>query len=109
LIGWGVDSGDAGEIFDNILRSGDIDKGYGLLNFGNYSNPEIDNIAIDIFYNMNPIERLYLMQEGFSVAMDDVACIPLYVYYGISAMIDEISWLPRADGLIKLEDIKINS
>jgi peptide/nickel transport system substrate-binding protein len=109
LIGWGVDSGDAGEIFENILRSVDIDKGYGLLNFGNYSNPEIDKIAIDIFYNMDPVERLYLMQEGFSIAMDDVACIPLYVYYGISAMNNEISWKPRVDGLIKFEDIKINT
>ncbi|UCF50399.1 MAG: hypothetical protein JSU91_02650 [Thermoplasmatales archaeon] len=107
LVGWGVDSGDAGEIFDNILRSVDINNGFGAYNFGNYSNPDIDSIADDIFYNMNTIERLNLMQEGFEIAMQDVACVPLYTYKGISAMINEISWQPRADGLIKLEDIDI--
>ena len=107
LVGWGVDSGDAGEIFDNILRSVDINNGFGEYNFGNYSNPDIDRIADDIFYNMNTIERLNLMQEGFAIAMQDVACVPLYIYKGISAIINEISWQPRADGLIKLEDIDI--
>ena len=108
FVGWRIDSGDAGEIFDNILRSVDIDNGYGTYNFGNYSNLEIDRIADDIFCNMNTEERLDLMKEGFAIAMEDVACVPLYIYKGISAMDDEISWQPRADGLIKLEDININ-
>lgn len=107
IVGWGIDSGDAGEIFDNILRSVDINNGFGTSNFGNYSNPEIDRIADDIFYNMSTEERLNLMQEGFTIAMEDVACVPLYIYKGISAMINELSWQPRADGLIKLEDIDI--
>ena len=107
IVGWLVDSGDAGEIFDNILRSVDINNGFGTFNFGNYSNPDIDKIADDIMYNMKTGERLDLMQYGFNIAMDDVACVPLYIYKGISAMINEISWQPRADGLIKLEDIDI--
>jgi peptide/nickel transport system substrate-binding protein len=107
FVGWQVDSGDAGEIFDNILRSVDINNGFGTYNFGNYSNPEIDRIADNIFCNMRTDERLDLMQEGFTIAMEDVACVPLYIYKGISAIITEISWQPRADGLIKLEDIDI--
>ena len=107
LVGWQVDSGDAGEIFDNILRSVDIDNGFGTYNFGNYSNPEIDRIAANIFCNMNTDERLNLMQEGFTIAIEDVACVPLYIYKGATAMINEISWQPRADGLIKFEDIDI--
>ena len=107
IVGWVIDSGDAGEIFDNILRSVDINNGFGTFNFGNYSNPEIDRIADDIYYNMNTKERLQLMQDGFNISMEDIACVPLYIYKGISAMINEISWQPRADGLIKLEDIDI--
>jgi peptide/nickel transport system substrate-binding protein len=105
IVGWRADSGDAGEIFDNLLRSVDKDSGFGTANYGNYSHPEIDRIAENIFYNMNLTERLILMQEGFTIAMEDVACVPLYIYEGISAMIDELSWDPRADGLIKIEDI----
>jgi len=107
IVGWGIDSGDAGEIFDNILRSVDINNGFGASNFGNYSNLEIDRIADDLFYNLNTGERLDLMQEGFTIAMEDVACVPLYIYKGVSAMINEIYYQPRADGLIKLEDIDI--
>jgi len=105
LVGWKVDSGDAGEIFDNVLRTVDIDNSWGIYNFGNYSNPEIDRIADDIYYNMNQNKRIQYMQEGFKIALNDVVCIPLYIYNGISAMKNEISWQPRADGLIKLEDI----
>jgi len=109
FVGWAVDSGDAGEIFDNILRSVDFENGFGFSNFGNYSNPLIDSIAKDIFYNMDTRERLNLMKEGFAIAMDDVACIPLYILKGFSVIKDEISWSVRADGLIKIEDIKIDN
>ena len=53
FVGWAFDSGYAGEIFDNILRSVDIENGFGFSNFGNYSNQVIDSIAKDIFYNMD--------------------------------------------------------
>ena len=109
FVGWAVDSGDAGEIFDNILRSIDIENGFGFSNFGNYSNPVIDNIAKDIFYNLDTGKRLSLMKEGFAIAMDDVACVPLYILKGFSVIIDEISWSVRADGLIKIENIEIDN
>ena len=108
FVGWAVDSGDAGEIFDNILRSVDIENGFGFSNFGNYSNPVIDIIAKDIFYNMDAMMRLHLMKEGFVIAMEDVACVPLYILKGFSVSIDEISWTVRADGLIKIENIKLD-
>ena len=109
FVGWAFDSGDAGEIFDNILRSVDIENGFGFSNFGNYSNPVIDSIAKDIFYNMDTMERLRLIKEGFAIAMEDVACVPLYILKGFSVIIDEISWSVRADGLIKIENIEIDN
>jgi peptide/nickel transport system substrate-binding protein len=106
FVGWAADSGDAGEIFDNILRSVDIENGFGTSNFGNYSNPKIDEISEDIYYNMNSKDRLLLMQEGFTVAMEDVVCVPLYILKGFSVVREEISLPIRADGLIKIENIK---
>ena len=49
------------------------------------------------------------MKEGFAIAMDDVACVPLYILKGFSATVDEISWSVRADGLIKIENIKMDT
>jgi peptide/nickel transport system substrate-binding protein len=106
--GWATDSADAGEIFDNILRSVDFEKGFGLSNFGNYSNQVIDEIAEDIYYNMNPEERLHLMKEGFAIAMEDVICVPLYILKGYCVVRDEFSLPIRADGLIKIENVTID-
>ena len=69
----------------------------------------IDSIAKDIFYNMDALERLRLMKEGFAIAMEDVACVPLYILKGFSVSIDKISCSVRADGLIKIENLKIDN
>jgi peptide/nickel transport system substrate-binding protein len=109
FFGWATDSADAGEIFDNILRSVDFENGFGLSNFGNYSNQVIDEIAEDISYNMNPEARLHLMKEGFAIAMEDVVCVPLYILKGYCVVRDEFSLPIRADGLIKIENVKIDN
>ncbi len=109
FFGWATDSADAGEIFDNILSSVDFENGFGLSNFGNYSNQVIDEIAEDISYNMNPEARLHLMKEGFAIAMEDVVCVPLYILKGYCVVRDEFSLPIRADGLIKIENVKIDN
>jgi len=109
FFGWATDSADASEIFDNILRSVDFENGFGLSNFGNYSNQVIDEIAEDIFYNMNPVVRLDLMKEGFAIATEDVICVPLYILKGYCVVRDEFSLPIRADGLIKIENVKIDN
>jgi hypothetical protein len=47
------------------------------------------------------------MQQGFKIAMEDIACIPLFVNvlnYGIR---ENIEWNPRSDMDIRIENIKI--
>ncbi len=109
FFGWAADSADAGEIFDNILRSVDFENGFGLSNFGNYSNQEVDEIAEDIVYNMNSEMRVDLMKQGFVIAMEDVVCVPLYILKGYIVVRDEFSLPIRADRLIKIENIKIDN
>lgn len=106
FFGWATDSADAGEIFDNILRSVDFEKGFGFSNFGNYSNQRIDEIATDISHNMNPVGRLEQMKEGFTLAMDDVVCVPLYVLNGYCVVRDGFSLPIRADGALLVEHVK---
>ena len=109
FFGWATDSPDAGEIFDNILRSVDFENGFGLSNFGNYSNQVVDEIAKNISYSMNPVVRLDLMKEGFAIAMEDVVCVPLYILKGYCVVRDEFFLPIRADGLIKIENIHIDN
>jgi peptide/nickel transport system substrate-binding protein len=107
LVGWQVDSGDAGEIFNGILRSVDEKNGFGDFNYGYYSNNEIDNISEKINSEMNPRKRITLMHEGFEIAMNDVACIPMFEIKFTYLMKDTVSWRPSVNKIIKLEDIEI--
>ncbi len=107
IIGWIPATGDGGEIFDYILRSIDENKGFGTYNLGYYSNSSIDNISEKIMTTMDPEMRLSYMQQGFQIAMDDIACIPLFINvlnYGVTK---NIEWTPRSDMDIRVENIKL--
>jgi len=108
IIGWMAATGDGGEIYDYLIRTVDNERGIGTYNVGNYSNSEVDRIGEEISYTMDFKERLKLLQEGFAIALDDVACIPLVstkVIYGVS---DYVDWVPSANMNFIVENIGFN-
>jgi peptide/nickel transport system substrate-binding protein len=107
FMGWMPATGDGGEIFDYLLRSENDPLGIGAYNFGCYSNQTIDNITQEITHTMNQKERVSLMREGFKVAMDDVACIPLYISVHNIGVADYIVWNPRSDLMTLVEEITV--
>jgi peptide/nickel transport system substrate-binding protein len=107
FMGWIPATGDGGEIFDYLLRSENDPLGIGSYNFGHYSNSTVDQIASEITHTMNQKLRLSLMREGFKVAMDDIACIPLYISVCNIGMADYIVWNPRSDLSTLVEEITV--
>jgi peptide/nickel transport system substrate-binding protein len=107
LIGWMPATGDGGEIFDYLLRSKNDPLGIGSYNFGCYSNQTIDNVTQEITHTMNQKDRVSLMRDGFKVAMDDVACIPLYTSVCNIGVADYIVWNPRSDLMTLAEEITV--
>ncbi|KYK34698.1 MAG: hypothetical protein AYK22_04880 [Thermoplasmatales archaeon SG8-52-3] len=105
IIGWLTGSADGGEIFDFILRSVDEKNNTGMYNYGYFSNKEVDKIGLQIGSIMNPQDRLDLMQEGFRIAMEDVAWIPLYIPQSIFGYRDYIDWIPYAGMGYNIEGI----
>ncbi|UCD13283.1 MAG: hypothetical protein JSW60_06920 [Thermoplasmatales archaeon] len=105
-IGWLAATGDGGEIFDYMIRTVDQETGVGTYNLGYYSNPGVDRIGENVSHILNPEDRLDLMQEGFRIAMDDVAWIPLYVPKCVYAIAEDIAWEPGPGGRIVVEDIE---
>lgn len=106
VIGWLAATGDGGEIFDYMIRTVNQELGIGTYNLGYYSNPEVDRIAENISHILNHEDRLYRMQEGFKIAMDDVAWIPLYIPKCVYAITEDIAWEPGPGGTILVEDIE---
>jgi peptide/nickel transport system substrate-binding protein len=107
FIGWIPATGDGGEIFDYLLRSENDPLGIGSYNFGYYSNRTVDNITQEITHTMNQKDRVRLMRDGFKVAMDDVACIPLYSNVCNIGVADYIVWSPRSDLMTLVEEITV--
>lgn len=105
ITAWIPATGDGGEIFDYLIGTINCTKGIGTYNTGYYSNPEVDKIGELISYTMDPMERLKLMQQGFEIAMEDVACIPLLSWKSVHATNDNIDWVPSLNMNIKVENI----
>lgn len=104
-LGWLAATGDGGEIFDYMLRTVDKEAGIGTYNLGYYSNPEVDRIGENVSYIIDPQKRLELMQEGFRIAMEDLAWIPLYVPKCVYGVADDVAWDPRSDMMMEVKDI----
>lgn len=107
FLGWIPATGDGGEIFDYLLRSEDHPLGVGSYNFGYYSNQTVDDITTEVSYIMNQRTRLERMRQGFKVAMDDVACIPLYISVCNVAFPEYLEWSPRSDLNTLVEEITV--
>jgi peptide/nickel transport system substrate-binding protein len=107
FLGWIPATGDGGEIFDYLLRSERHALGRGSYNFGYYANQTVDDLTTQISYEMNQKTRKDLMHEGFRVAMDDVACIPLYISVCIVAFPEYLIWNPRSDLNTLVEEITV--
>ena len=105
ITGWIPATGDGGEIYDYLIRTVNTTAGIGTYNSGYYANPEVDRIGEEITYTMDPEIRLNLMQQGFEIAMDDVACIPLFSIKALHGAADYIDWIPSLNMNIKVENI----
>jgi peptide/nickel transport system substrate-binding protein len=109
LIGWVPSGVDGGEIFDYMLRSVDPEKNIGSFNPGYYSNHAVDIIGEKVSWTMDSTVRQKLIQEGFAIAMEDIACIPLFSIQWIYGFSDDIHFIPRPDLNIRLEEIRFIS
>jgi peptide/nickel transport system substrate-binding protein len=107
ILGWIPATGDGGEIFDYLLRSEHDPLGRGSYNFGSYENHTVDQIGEEVAHTMIPKLRKQYMQDGFKVAMDDVACIPLYSSVCNIGVGDYIVWNPRSDLMVIIEEITV--
>lgn len=105
LSGWIPSGVDGGEIYDYLLRSVDDENNIGSFNAGYYSNPEVDRIGEEITFIMDYEKRLQLIQQGFAIAMEDIAWIPLFSIQWLYGASDDIEFNPRSDLNIKVEEI----
>jgi peptide/nickel transport system substrate-binding protein len=91
-----------------LLHTSDMQGNIGIWNYGNYSNSEVDRLYEIISKTFDSNIRKELIKDVFSMAMEDVAWIPLYsgkAFYGVR---DNIDWNPRPSLYMIFEDISMH-
>ncbi len=72
----------------------------GVLNGGRYSNPELDLLIEQSRSEMQPQDRLSLLQEISAKTVDALIGIPLFETSRLYAVQDNIDWESRLDGMV---------
>ena len=91
-----------------MLHSSNITAGTGVWNYGNYSNDEVDSLYSLIVNEGNISTRNEYIKEVFSIAMKDIAWIPLYSPNRFFAVNNKFSWDPNDAGYFLINEISFN-
>jgi peptide/nickel transport system substrate-binding protein len=97
MSGWDVPSGDAGSMYGSLFYTRDKKEGYGQVNRGSYSNPEMDALIDQADATAKVEERDRLLQEATKILLKDIPMIPVHYEQDIYAARKGVSLTPRVD------------
>jgi peptide/nickel transport system substrate-binding protein len=108
MSGWDVPSGDAGSMYSALFYSRDKKEGFGQVNRGSYSNPDLD-AAVDRADSTAVIEeRDAALQEATRILLEDIPMIPVHYELDIYGVRDGISLEPRVDKFLWAYEIEMD-
>ena len=95
LLGWGSFSGDLA--LRALVATPSAEKGYGTWNWGRYSNSRVDALMEQALASVDRDKREALAREANTLAMNDLAFIPLHHQVVSWAMRANLDYTPRTD------------
>ena len=95
LLGWGSFAADLA--LRSLVAAPNPEKGYGAWNWGRYSNPQVDTLMEQALASVDRPKREALAREANTLAMHDLAFIPLHHQVVSWAMRAGLSYTPRTD------------
>ena len=102
-------TGDAAELFDSSLHSIDPLHGYGGENYGGYSNPAVDEALDRAGRELDPAQRLLLLQRAQRVALTELPILPLVVRWEHMGLSSRLEVVPRHDAWLRVADFRLRS
>ncbi|MBT0956050.1 ABC transporter substrate-binding protein [Alphaproteobacteria bacterium KMM 3653] len=108
LLGWSPGTFDMEHPVRFLLHTQDDEKKLGSWNFGNYSNPRVDELLPLVQQEIDPAQRQAYLDEIVQITQDDVAYIPLYTQPLIWAAKENIDLTQRADDFFMLRWVTVN-
>lgn len=95
LLGWGSFAADLA--LRSLVATPNSEKGYGAWNWGRYTNPKVDALMEQALGSIDRDKRETLAREANTLAMNDLALIPLHHQVVSWAMRAGLNYTPRTD------------
>ncbi len=106
LFGWGTATAEASDPLIAQTATWDPAKGWGASNRGRYSNPALDKLIEQAVGTGDDIAREKLLQQAMTMAMNDVAVIPLHIQKNIWATRANLTYVPTVGEDLRLTDVR---
>jgi peptide/nickel transport system substrate-binding protein len=85
IMAWGNGTGEASYGLVNIIATVDAANGFGTLNWGRYSNQQVDALIGKITSEFDDAKREEMMRETARLVMADIGIVPLLHYQNVWA------------------------
>jgi len=106
LLGWGTSSGEASNPLRALIATVNPAKGRGSSNRGFYSNPVADELIETAMITPDDRQREVLLQRATTIAIEDLAFIPLHIQKNVWAMSANVTYRARQDEETHAMDIR---
>ena len=105
LDGWWADTGEVSSPLRALLGTVRSETGWGAINRGRYSNPQLDALIGWALGTIDDGERGLLLAQASEMAVADLGLVPLYYEIAVWATRSELTYRARADGLTLAIDV----
>ena len=105
MIGWQPLSYDAHSTLQDVMNT-PVEK-IGTYNVGNYSNPKVDELTVQVETETDPAKRQALISEAFRIHKEDIGHIPLHQAGLAWGARKGVSLVLRSDDSLELKWVKV--
>jgi peptide/nickel transport system substrate-binding protein len=105
LGGWGNNSMEATSLLRDLVGTKSQETGWGLYNWGQYSNAKLDGLTRAIIGEIDDAKREALVMETVKIFTDELPVLPLYHFKNIWATKSALRYDPRVDELTLALDV----
>jgi peptide/nickel transport system substrate-binding protein len=109
LLATGCATGDAAELFESSFHSPDARDGFGIDNYGDYRNPDLDRAIEAAAALASPRARQRALQQLMRTAMEELPWLPLYYEDALYVVDRRFEFSPRNDLQVRAADIRPRS
>jgi peptide/nickel transport system substrate-binding protein len=105
LGGWGNASMEPTSLLRDLIGTKSQATGWGLYNWGLYSNSRLDTITASVIGEVDDAKREAMVMEAVKIFSDDLPILPLYHFKNIWATKSALRYDPRVDEMTLALDV----